>query len=67
VEAVDRRVHSVLERIEVMTNPKDRPRLRPGHQRLSQDAQGWRMVVHHASPGTQSEQQEISERAQVLH
>ena len=28
---------------------------------------GWRMVAHHASPGNQSEVQEIHEAPQVLH
>ena len=30
-------------------------------------AQGWRMVAHHASPGTQSDIQEVSGSPQVLH
>jgi ketosteroid isomerase-like protein len=30
-------------------------------------AQGWRMVAHHASPGTSSEIQEVSGTPQVLH
>jgi hypothetical protein len=29
--------------------------------------QGWRLVVHHASPGSQDEVQEINQLAQVLH
>jgi ketosteroid isomerase-like protein len=30
-------------------------------------AQGWRMVAHHASPGTPQEVQEIVEAASTLH
>ena len=30
-------------------------------------AQGWRMVAHHASPGTTSEIQEVSDAPSVLH
>jgi ketosteroid isomerase-like protein len=30
-------------------------------------AQGWRMVAHHASPGTAREMQELAEAPMVLH
>jgi len=30
-------------------------------------AQGWRLVAHHASPGTASEVQDIAETASILH
>ena len=60
-------VHSVLERIQVMT--KDGPQsawviatnvyLRTG--------EGWRLVVHHASPGTPSEAHDAAEPPSVLH
>jgi ketosteroid isomerase-like protein len=30
-------------------------------------AQGWRMVAHHASPGTVSEMQELAGAPMVLH
>ncbi len=30
-------------------------------------AQGWRLVAHHASPGTASEIQEVSDAPSVLH
>jgi len=30
-------------------------------------AQGWRLVVHHASPGTESDAPEIEDAPQVLH
>ena len=30
-------------------------------------AQGWRMVAHHASPGTENEAHEVSLSPQVLH
>jgi ketosteroid isomerase-like protein len=30
-------------------------------------AQGWRLVAHHASPGTTSEIQEVSDAPSVLH
>ena len=66
-QALAAAVHNVLERVEV-----------PGPEGPSQawviatnvyhrTAQGWRMVAHHASPGTPSEIQEVSGSPQVLH
>ena len=67
VESLTSVVHNVLERIEVLTEGG------PAHAYVlatnvyHRTAQGWRMVVHHASPGTQNEAQEINEAPQVLH
>ena len=67
LQAVGSIVHNVLERIEVLT-PEG-----PGHAWViatnvyHRTAQGWRMVAHHASPGTHSEIQEVSGSPQVLH
>ncbi|MEO5671855.1 MAG: nuclear transport factor 2 family protein [Ramlibacter sp.] len=67
LHAVGSIVHNVLERIEVLT-PEG-----PGHAWViatnvyHRTAQGWRMVAHHASPGTHSEVQEVSGSPQVLH
>jgi hypothetical protein len=36
-------------------------RLRGGHQRLRKTSQGWRLVAHHASPGSTDSPPEISE------
>lgn len=60
-------VHNVLERIEVMTSegPVHAFVLATNVYHLT--PQGWRMVVHHASPGTQDEAQEVSQTSQVLH
>ena len=66
-QALASAVHNVLERVDV-----------PGADGLSQawviatnvyhrTAQGWRMVAHHASPGTSSEIQEVSGTPLVLH
>ena len=60
-------VHNVLERIEVMTGEG------PAHAYVlatnvyHHTPEGWRLVVHHASPGTQDDVQEINQIAQVLH
>ena len=60
-------VHNVLERIEVMTGegPAHAYVLATNVYHLTPE--GWRLVVHHASPGTQDEVQEINQIAQVLH
>jgi ketosteroid isomerase-like protein len=67
LQAVASAVHNVLERVEVLTAEG------PGHAWViatnvyHRTAQGWRMVAHHASPGTRSEVQEVSGNPQVLH
>ncbi|HXD39019.1 MAG TPA: nuclear transport factor 2 family protein [Ramlibacter sp.] len=67
LQAVASAVHNVLERVEVMTAQG------PGHAWVIatnvyyKTPQGWRLVAHHASPGTRSEVQEVSGNPQVLH
>ena len=67
VESLTSVVHNVLERIEVLTEsgPAHAYVLATNVYHLT--AQGWRMVAHHASPGTQNEAQEVIETPQVLH
>ena len=60
-------VHSVLERIEVLTEEGPRHAYVIATNVYHQTAQGWRMVAHHASPGTTHELHEESETPQVLH
>lgn len=60
-------VHSVLERIDVMTSEGPAHAFVLATNVYHQTPQGWRMVVHHASPGTHDEVQEINQSAQVLH
>jgi len=67
IDAMASAVHSVMEKVEVPTAQG------PAHAYVlatnvyHKTPQGWRMVVHHASPGTQNEVQEILQSAQVLH
>jgi ketosteroid isomerase-like protein len=67
VESLTSVVHNVLERIEVLTEGG------PAHAYVlatnvyHRTAQGWRMVAHHASPGTQTEAREHDDAPQVLH
>lgn len=67
VETMGASVHSVLERIEVLTEEGPRHAYVIATNVYHKAAQGWRMVAHHASPGTPREMQEVSETPTVLH
>lgn len=67
VDAMSSVVHSVLERIEVMTPTGRAEALVLATNVYHKTGQGWRMVVHHASPGNQNDVQEINDQPQVLH
>ena len=67
VEALASVVHNVLERVEVMTDTGPAQAYVLATNVYHKTAQGWRMVAHHASPGSQTEAQEIIESPQVLH
>jgi len=60
-------VHNVLERVEVMSKQGPQSAWVIATNVYMKTAQGWRLVAHHASPGTQREVQEIVEAAGVLH
>ena len=60
-------VHSVLEHIHVMTTDGPQTGWVVATNVYVKAAQGWRLVAHHASPGTQDEVQEINQAPQVLH
>ena len=67
VETMSASVHSVLERIEVLTEEGPRHAYVIATNVYHKTAQGWRMVAHHASPGTPGEIQEVSDAPQLLH
>jgi ketosteroid isomerase-like protein len=67
VEALASAVHSVLERIEVMTDGGPANAWVLATNIYHRTSQGWRMVAHHASPGSATEAQEINETPTVLH
>ncbi|UUZ65272.1 nuclear transport factor 2 family protein [Polaromonas sp. P1-6] len=67
VETMSASVHSVLERIEVLTDEGPRHAYVIATNVYHKTAQGWRMMAHHASPGTSHEMQEVSETPLVLH
>ena len=60
-------VHSVLEHIQIMTPEGPQSAWVVATNVYLKGAQGWRLVAHHASPGSPREVQEIVEAASVLH
>ena len=60
-------LHSVLERVPVMTEAGARTAWVVATNVFIETARGWRLAAHHASPGSPHEAQEIDEPASVLH
>ncbi len=60
-------VHSVLEHIQIMTTEGPQSAWIVATNVYLKGALGWRLVAHHASPGSPREMQEIVEAASVLH
>jgi ketosteroid isomerase-like protein len=60
-------VHSVLEHIRVMTPEGPQSAWVVATNVYLKTAQGWRLVSHHASPGSPREVQELVEAASTLH
>jgi ketosteroid isomerase-like protein len=60
-------VHNLLERVEVLAPSGPAQAWVIATNVYHKTAQGWRMVAHHASPGTSSEIHEVSDSPSVLH
>jgi ketosteroid isomerase-like protein len=60
-------VHNVLERVEVLHEGLPKQAWVIATNVYHRTAQGWRLVAHHASPGTASDIQEVSGAPSVLH
>ena len=60
-------VHSVLEQIQIMTPEGPQTAWVVATNVYLKTAQGWRLVSHHASPGSPREVQDIVEAASTLH
>jgi len=60
-------VHSVLEQVHLMTPQGPQTAWVVATNVYLKTAQGWRLVSHHASPGSPREMQEIIEAASTLH
>ena len=60
-------VHSVLEHIQIMTTEGAQSAWVVATNVYVLAAQGWRLVSHHASPGSKREAHEVAPAASVLH
>ena len=67
LDGVAHAVHSVFERIEVHTPQGPARAWVVATNVYVRTAQGWRMVMHHASPGSQSEAPEVDDAPTILH
>ncbi len=68
IESVGSCVHHLVERVEVATPAGAREAWVIATNVYLKTAQGWRMVAHHASPGTMAELPDLAvETRQVLH
>lgn len=67
VDGLGSAVHSVLERVEIQTPDGPAQAYVLATNVYHKTAQGWRLVLHHASPGNRSEVQEIHAKPQTLH
>jgi ketosteroid isomerase-like protein len=67
IDSLAAAVHNLLERVEVRTPEGPVQAYVQATNVYHKTPQGWRMVVHHTSPGDQSEAQEVNQTTQVLH
>jgi ketosteroid isomerase-like protein len=67
VHSLSAAVHSVVERVQLATAEGERTGWVMATNVYLKTTFGWRMVAHHASPGTAQEPPELSELPSVLH
>ena len=67
IEALGSAVHSLRERIELLTPEGPMEAVVIATNVYHKTAQGWRLVAHHASPGNDREPQDITDTPPVLH
>lgn len=67
IEALGSAVHSLRERIELLTNEGPVEAFVMATNVYHKTAQGWRLVAHHTSPGNPREAQDVTETPPVLH
>ena len=67
VESAGSCVHSLVERVEVLTAQGPRDAFVLATNVYLKTSQGWRLLVHHASPGTRGEPADAADGPQVLH
>jgi ketosteroid isomerase-like protein len=67
LQTMDTAVHNLVERVQVRTSEGTRTGFVLATNVFIKTTQGWRLVAHHASPGTAEESTEIIEAPSVLH
>lgn len=67
IDAMASSVHSVRERIELLTSEGPIDAFVMATNVYHKTAQGWRLVAHHASPGSQHEADDIADLPPILH
>ena len=67
VESLGSAVHHLVERVEVQSAAGPRNAWVLATNVYHKTAQGWRIVAHHASPGTAGDVKEVAASPQVLH
>ena len=67
VHAMASAMHNVLERVDIVTAEGPRSGWIIATNVYIKTAQGWRMVAHHASPGSAQEPGDVAESPQTLH
>ena len=67
VESLASAMHNVLERVSVMTDEGPRQAYVIATNVYHKTPQGWRLVAHHASPGSLDDMEEATGGPQVLH
>jgi ketosteroid isomerase-like protein len=67
IDAMASSVHSVRERIDMLTQEGPAEAFVMATNVFHKTAQGWRLVAHHASPGNQREAEDITDTPPVLH
>ncbi len=67
IDAGSSSVHSVIERVEVMGNDGPQMAWVLATNVYVKTVQGWRLMAHHASPGTRDEPVDVYTEPTVLH
>lgn len=67
IDSLASSMHNVRERIEVLTEEGPREVYVIATNVYHKSVQGWRMVAHHASPGSEQEARELIAESHVLH
>ncbi|MET0518244.1 MAG: nuclear transport factor 2 family protein [Burkholderiaceae bacterium] len=67
IQTADSAIHQVLERVQVAGPQGEQSAWVIATNVYLKTAMGWRLVVHHASPGTAQDVQEVVEEPATLH